>query len=245
MKDFTDSLVAWWREKTNGPLYFTYTVFVLGWNWRSIQVLLDSPTLFKTPRIEYINSQIELHFLGPGLDPILNAAWSLIPPAILTYVAIRFLPYVNAWSHDIHLRHYFTRKEAWDKAQLEYERKKTTTLQQRTEVKKRQTRARTELNKVLSQDEKWEEELGSLLSDRMLTLAMEAAYTAVYRTAGSYNSNNLAFNSYSETFIEPEHLARLDVLDLIKTAGNKIALTGKGKYFLKRLQDLKMISNAS
>ncbi len=238
MKDFTDSLVAWWREKTNGPLYFTYTVFVLGWNWKSIQVLLDSPTLFKHPRIEYINSYIQLHFFGPGLDPLLNAGWSLVPPAFLTYLAIEFLPYVNAWSHNVHLHHYFNRKEAWDKAQLEYERNKTTTLQQRTEVKREQTKAQTELNKVLSEDEKWEEELIALQNDMLLAQAMGSAYMAVYRTGGSYNSNTQSFNGYSETFIQPEQLARLDVLDLIKATGDRITFTPKGKYFLKRLQDL-------
>lgn len=242
MKDFTDSLVAWWREKTNGPLYFTYSIFVLGWNWRSIQVLLDSPTLFTTPRIEYLNSEIALHFFGPGWDPLLNAAWGLIPPAILTYLAIRYLPHVNAWSHNIHLRHYFSRKEAWDKAQIDYERKKVTTLVQRAEVKKKQTKARTELNKVLSEEEKWEEDLSALENDNLLGQAMGVAYLAVYRTGGTYNSNNQTFNDYNETFIPPEQLARLDVLDLVRTTGGKIAFTAKGKYFLKRLQDLGRIA---
>ncbi len=240
MKELTDSLVSWWREKTNGPLYFTYLTFLAGWNWRSIYILFfDSSESYSLPRLEYFNSFVALHGLGPWFDPVLNATWALVPPTLLTFLAVRYLPYVNAWAHDWHLKHYFRRKEAWDKASIDYERKQAGFYQQRTRATKAKRAAKTELDRVLTPEEKWDDEFANL--DQSGVDALQTLFRIIYNTSGSYSAipNSVSVVNRRSTYVSSQALARIDGLGVANinfTSGN-MSLTDKGKLFIRRLQE--------
>lgn len=244
MKDLSDSLVTWWREKTSGPLYFTYLIFLLGWNWRTVYVLFfDSKESLEITRLEYFNTFIEFHYFGPWFDPLLNTVWTFVPPIILTFLAIRYLPYVNAWAHDWHLKHYFSRKEAWDEASLKYDQKQTSALKERAEAAEEKKAVRTKLENILSPEEKWEDE--GVRLDEAGVDAVRALFRIVYKTFGRFSNtpNATTVSMGRSTYVTPDILARIDGLGIadIDFGKSEMSLTGKGKYFIKRLQEQKRI----
>ncbi len=122
MDGFWTSFSNWFNEKTSSPLYFTYTGFFIAWNWKFFQIIfLESETLFKTPRIEYIDSHLYIH-VHPWLDFILNPAWHVIPPAILTYSAIVHFPHIQKWAFDVYLNNRSDRKRMFLTKKLEDDR---------------------------------------------------------------------------------------------------------------------------
>jgi len=235
--NWAESLIGWWKEKTGSPLYLTYLVFVIFWNWKSVYILFfESEERLNRPRIEYLNEYMFESGIA-FLDPLLNMTLSFVPPLIFTYFSIKYLPYVHAWAHDIHLRHYYARKKAFDTADLQYERGKTTLLKEKGVQKRQQQVSRKQIESSLTQEERWEKEFEVIKADEKNVVAIKAAYETVYTTSGRFGSNTNSFLDSGITHIEPDILSRIDTLEIavIDWRTSRLTLTAKGKYFLRLL----------
>jgi len=124
MDGLLSSLSRWFNEKTSSSLYFTYIGFFIVWNWRFFQIVfLEKETLFSSPRIEYINSHllfsIPTYSQIPGwinsvMNSVANYGWHIVPPAILTYLTIIYLPYLHHWALEKDLENRFERRRMFE-----------------------------------------------------------------------------------------------------------------------------------
>ena len=170
-------------------------------------------------------------------DIVINIGWRIIPPAILTYLAIKYLPLVHVWAHRIHLENSFQRQEAYDLRNLEYERQKTSLLTKKAEQKVKQSIETKKIDKVQTQEEKWKEEFDQIKRQDLLH-AFQRLVAVLYKHGGvlygtqveNYLPNSSAIMAFAGTH------------DLISTekreSGSPIVqLTDKGKYFSRLLAD--------
>lgn len=252
-EDITKSIQDWFKEKTSSPLYFTYIIFLVAWNWKLFYILFfEDASLLKTSHIEYI-STFEFHinvfsnvFWSVIISWILNTGWHLIPPIIFTYLAIEYFPILHKWAHTIHIKNYFDRKLAWDNANLDYEKRRTKYLQQEVIQKGIQVSEKKKIEKIQTEEEKLEKELNQSLLDFQNLEAIKVAINVVYGTKGRYSNNFRDPNVVDgyRTFISSDFLSRLDTLGLItiNTRETQIEFTNKGKYYIRKLRELGRIN---
>ncbi len=249
MDGFWSSFSKWFNEKTGSPLYFTYIAFFITWNWKFFQIVfLESPSLFTTPKIEYISSHLPFS-TGQWivLDWILNTSWYIIPPAIFTFLAILYLPILHKWALEKYLNSHFERKELFETRQRKYnewqlslEKEKAETLGKIVTVKKRQLKQTAEIKKSTSKEEQWEEEFESIKGSALYIAGMSQLSNIIYNKSGKTRQFN--GTDYS-LLIGSEILALADSKGLINISGErgteKIELTEKGRFFMSHYLDSK------
>ncbi|KKW11184.1 MAG: hypothetical protein UY50_C0019G0012 [Parcubacteria group bacterium GW2011_GWA2_49_9] len=256
MEGFWSSVSSWWSEKTNSPLYFTYLGFLAVWNWKFFQVIfLESADLFSTPRIEYVKSALLFSVPVPESIPIwisglidwlANFSWHLMPPIIFTYLAIVYLPKLNAWAFDIHLTNHFSRKSAYRVANLAYEKGMEQSMKEVLESKDRQIQTQQKiqkkektLQKTLTDKERWEIEYNEFEKHPLFSKFQEIL-TSVYKHNGVIEyADTLSFRNKEILSLGADIKAVADAKKLITITdsdGNvtKIALTDKGRFFAEK-----------
>ncbi|MBI2120962.1 MAG: hypothetical protein HYT94_05060 [Parcubacteria group bacterium] len=240
MNEATKSFGEWFKEKTSSPFYFTFIGFVIIWNWKFFYILFwESSELFKAPRIEYVVSNFESSIFA-------HLTWFLFIPIVSTYIAIVWLPKLNAWAHKIYIKNHFERQRAYDRERLAYEREKTENLRNEVKEKTIQKELKYEVEKDLTQEEKWDLESKDLFSIDENISALRKANDAIYKTGGKFATEIANLNQSYATYIPPTLLSRLDTLSLASirnrsTNYGEISFTPKGKYFVLKLQNLKKI----
>ena len=248
MNDIAKSVWDWFKEKTSSPLYFTYIAFLIVWNWKFFYILFwEDSSLLSETKVEYVSTYfLNFQFGINGwqasewqnviLNWILNVIWHIAPPALLTLLAVVYLPYIQSWAHKIYIKNYFERKGVYDIENLEYEKRKTARLSQRVAQKEEQKKQVIRLEKALTQEEKWLAELDRVSSNQNYVEAIRRAYNAVYKTNTRFSNDISSANTLGFTYISAEYLSRLDTLGLVDIKSSTINFTDKGKFFLKELQ---------
>ena len=240
MDGFWSSVSSWWGEKTNSPLYFTYLGFLVVWNWKFFQVVfLESPDLFVAPRIEYIKSTLLFSVPIPEsipfwvsslVDWLSNLSWHIGPPIFFTFLAIVYLPRLNALAFDIHLNNYFARKNSFRNANLVYEKGETARLKEEVVEKKQQQVQKKAIEKAKTEDEKWDDEF--LENEKVLDESgFSILLTIIYDKTGHITdpmSGRLIVSKTAVAFADSFGLIQFN------DPRNRITLTEKGKYFSKK-----------
>ncbi|HVY72804.1 MAG TPA: hypothetical protein VG984_02015 [Candidatus Paceibacterota bacterium] len=247
MDGFWPSASKWFSEKTSSPLYFTYVGFFVVWNWKFFQIIfLENSALFEKPRVEYVTSNLYLHW-GHGLflDGLTSFLWHTLPPAILTIIAILFFPYAQKWALFYYLESRFERKRMFQSKQLEHnqwlldqEKLRSQTLKDIATEKVEQKKTEREIDRATTDQEKWDSEYNLLRSEGVsIDAAINNAEKIIYGHRGYYGTEK-----YEVNYISPDDLSLLDGVNLINIprGQNLIEFTEKGKYFVRASK----ISNA-
>lgn len=243
MSEFWSSFLKWFGEKANSPLYWTYFGFFVAWNWKFFQVIfLEHESLFRKPRIEYLESLLFHPTSIEFINWLVNLIWHVGPPAILTYAAIVWLPKIHHWAFEIYTENLFMRKLSFQKRKVQYEEDVATLTKKEATAKKVQATQKKEIEKAKTQEEKWDEELLSFSLVAENIQAFSVAVRAAYETAGEFTPN-AQHAGPAQTYIPARDLSRIDTWGIIEISkggyGQKLALTEKGKYFLRKLQEQK------
>ncbi len=240
MDELVKSIQIWLKEKTGSPLYFTYIAFLVVWNWKFFYVLLwENASLFKSPKIEYISQNIDVHFCSKiSIDPwcsisewLTNTIWHMAIPVGLTYIAIKYLPKVHAWAHQIHVQNHFDRLREFDRQNLLYEEDRTNSLVKEVKQKKEQKTAKNEIQESLTEEERWEEEYKEFSKGNLLS-SFKQVIDAIYENSGRIHEEFTGRRN-----VDSDTLANADIRSLIYFTDNdrsKIEFTAKGKYFAKK-----------
>lgn len=240
MADFWTSLSKWFDEKANSPLYWTYFAFLIVWNWKFFQIIfLEDSSLFTRPRVEYLSAFNLTPTNQVWFNWLLTAAWHILPPAILTYAAIVWLPRIHEWAFDIYTDNLFKRKMLFQRKKVEYEEEMAKLAKQEVVAKKATVKQRRTLEKTKTQEEKWEEEINPFASSAENFQAFSAAVRVAYKAGGEITTQANDADSY-RNYISSQDLSRLDTWGLVEISkgrySQKLVLTEKGKYFLKAMR---------
>ena len=253
MTDFWKSVDEWLKEKTNSPLYFTFFVFYIAWNWKFFYFLfLEDSSLLIEPRINYIQN-LGFHFLPQKDFPdflnslIINLPTSIHffqwgtnflfhigPPAFFTYLAIKYFPKIYKWAHRIYLTGLTERRLAYAESELEYNKKLKLIRENVVQVKEEIEEA----NKKLSEKDIWEIDVFHDLKNQQLSTALLAAENIFYSQSGRYST--VPTNPSSGWgYIKTEDLSLLDGFGLIEVDNNQnhLSLTDKGKFYLLKIKN--------
>ncbi|OGG47999.1 hypothetical protein A3D66_02935 [Candidatus Kaiserbacteria bacterium RIFCSPHIGHO2_02_FULL_50_9] len=243
MDGFWSSFSKWSSEKTSSPLYFTYIGFFVAWNWKFFQIIfLEHSSLFISPRIEYISSELSFSLGNPILDFLANDAWHLIPPAIFTWVTIMYLPRVQKWALEKYLESRFERKRMFETKRHEHdqwilslERKKEKTLESIATSKASQAEKRKTIKGVTTQEELWEQEFEDFKKNHLYPKIRQV--TEVLYNNGGKTQKFQSDYGY-QRLIDSNILALVHTKGLVTISGSggseQIALTEKGKFFVSR-----------
>lgn len=245
MSEFWSTFSKWFEEKANSPLYWTYFGFFVAWNWRFFQIIfLEHESLFIQPRIVYLESILLQPTSIELVNWLFNLVWHVGPPAILTYAAFLWLPRVHHWAFEIYTENLFIRKLAFQKRRVQYEEYVAALTRKEAKAKRVQASQKKVIEKTKTQEEKWDDELVSFSLVNENTQAFSSAVRAAYETAGEFTPN-AQYAGIEQKYVPARDLSRLDTWGVIEISkggyGQKLALTEKGKYFLRKLQEQKKI----
>ncbi len=237
MGDILASIAKWFKERTTSPLYGTFVFSVILFNWKFFYILFwQDEDKLSLPKIEYVQRNIlDYQSLSTHITHF------LIFPIIITYLIVWWLPILSNWAHKKHTIFYYKRRLIIDSARLDYEKEEKNNLKSLSEVKKEQAVVKKEIQKNTSEEERWAGELHGITSLPKMIEAIKVAVRVVYEAAGRFTTD-YSYNGNYLVYISPDHLARLDtlgIINIIKGDGNsdKINLTEKGKFFVKKLQN--------
>ena len=238
MSELQSSLKTWFDDKISSPLYSTYLGFALIWNWHFFQViLLEDASLFKEPRIEYLKSVLFSPFNEAIWNWLLNTAWHILPPVLFTYLAIVYLPRLHKWAYEIYISHYFERKAMFYEYETRYEKKMLELTTQQVSAKKERVNQEQIIDKLRTQEEKWQEELEQVKRPHLLK-GFQALVDAMYKQGGFIYAH--AVEKYISN--ASEIIAFADINSLVEIEKNEsgvasIQLTDKGKHFSRILSN--------
>lgn len=227
MNDTWHSFVEWWKEKTSSSLYFAFIISFLVWNWKSFYVLFSSPDIAFWIKFKYLASQA--YCTNDWYCWIFNHAYALIPPGLMTFGIVVWLPKLNRIVHRIEVQEYFKRKKSYDEELEKYNSSKIQMLETQADSKKIEAKliekisvAEKQISKNLTQEEKWDKEYEE-----------EFAQTNLFYTFKLFLQKVYSPSPYRHNFAS-EMLAVADSFSLINlNKDNEILLTEKGKYFSK------------
>ncbi len=243
MDGFWDSVSIWLKEKTSSPLYFTYIAFFVAWNWKFFQLIfLEDASAFSTPRIEYIDGHLLFSFSVPWVWHwiavvcvwLANALWHVLPPAIFTFLSIKYLPMVHKWAFGIYVKNHFERKRMYREADLEYQKEKTVYTKEVAKEKKEQAKQKSIIKKSQTQEERWDEEYEDFKKDALFQ-KFQQIVDVVYTNKGE--TSTWAGAAY-QRLVGADILALAHAKGLVEISNQnsdeKISFTEKGRYFVKR-----------
>lgn len=222
--EFFNSITQWFRERAVSPLYGTYILSTIAWNWKFFYVLfLQDQAALSVPKIEYV----EQKFLSDGV--LIHFLWFFVIPAITTYVIVWWVPFVSGWAYRKHLEFYFRKKIIREEVKLAYEYKESRNLAELATIKEEQSTSKSKILKSLPNEELWEEEYKEFMNNKSITESFTFLISCIYQHSG-YISRTPGYMS------KPEAIAAFDVRNLINFTDftkNQITLTEKGRFFVK------------
>lgn len=230
MTNVLESFGEWWREKRNSSLYVTYIFFLILWNWKILFVLFIEKNI-----PEHVSSyQYAMSLYVPItenylLDFIIYKFLSLLVPAVLTFLAVKYLPNVNAWAHKIEGKNYFDRRLINDEQRSEFEKQRTRFLKNIAEQKEIQRVFNEDIEEKTTEKEVRQNEFAELAKDKNFVEAMNKAIDSIYYNAGSFNQGGFGKELLdlllARQIIEVEFRAQLHE--------SRLKFTLKGEEFAK------------
>lgn len=229
-------------DRLSSPFYgyFIIAWIVTNWHFLYISFFIDQEKLFEKTgllRNEYLFSILpqyqELQFW-----------WKFfILPLALTILFFWVFPYGTR----VFYRKSIRNQKALQIIELQENREKTVAekklvKEEKSLIKEEVARAKEEKRAAKETPEIiWEKEVETLSMDYNSTAAIKNVIKAIYETEGNFVTSGGIMTDW-QTRILPQHLARVDVLGLINiSSNNKLSLTNKGKYVVRRLQDRHLI----
>ena len=227
MGSLWESLLAWLKERTASPLYGTYIITTIIWNWKFFYVLFfQDQSSLSVPKIDYVTAKFLpdsnfWHIVG-------HIAYFWIPPIVITYLIIWWMPIITNLAYKVSADYHFQRKLAFDKANLEYERRQKDILGQLVTVKEAKVATEKKIERATTERERWESEY-QLFKKNNIFFRFGDVLNTIYRFQGYLGQYKLS----------PDILAVVDSRGLITLDNdrNQIELTEKGKYFAQRFFD--------
>jgi ribosomal protein S19E (S16A) len=231
MDELAKSISTWFKEKTSNPVYFTFLLYVVICNWRVFYVLFfEDATLLTMPRIEYAERfNVQNRLIG--------LLWHFVLPTLLTFITIRYLPYVYTWAHRYYTKHHFDRLRIADEARRDFERDRARFLAETAGYKEQQATNTRRIEQASSEEDRWYEEFNELYIDEQFVNALNTADRVIYGKTGRYVTRASEVAD-SNGLIIPAHLSILETIGLITIDHEKrrIQFTPKGLYFVKSLR---------
>lgn len=239
--DWFQSFIDWTKEKINSPLYITFVVAVILWNWKSFYVLFWLNTE-NFPGISQLNYSLLVsrhvsHTHIYQIDWSLNHLWFFLVPTLATFFVIWYLPKVHNLAHKRYLEFRFDRELEFDRQNSLYQkaRKNETSIQLETikDIADKTEKIAIIESKIpkANKPESWKIEYDS---NHDLRLSLEELADVIYKKKGSFKDD-------WGTTVVPAALPMWDLGGLVNyDGGNAISLTEKGRYFLGHLLNDKM-----
>ena len=230
MENIFNSFGEWWREKRNSSIYFTYIFFLVLWNWKFLFLLFVEENIPKhVSSFQYAMSLHEPVTNICWIDFLLYKCWALLVPVLLTFLAIKYLPRVNAWAHKIEGKNYFDRRLVYDEQRSEFEKQRTKFLRDIADQKEKQRKYKEDIEDQTTDKEQWQNEFAELVTDTNFVKAMSNAIDSIYYKMGNFNQG--AFGKELLDLL----LARQIVAVQLRKQSNEARLefTPKGEEFAK------------
>ncbi len=228
MNEIWNSITMWFKERTTSPLYGAYIFSTIVWNWKFFFTLfLQDQASLPMPKIEYI----EKIFLSDS--PVWHFIAFFVPPILITYAIIWWLPIISGLAHECHLRFYFYRKSIYDKERLSYEESRKHDLKRLAGIKEEQVASEKRIQKNLSNEERWEEEYREFSKSSTFE-RFDQIINVIYERNGYIHEQN------GKRPVDSDVIAAADTRGLIKFSGAsryQIDFTEKGKFFAKKYLD--------
>ncbi len=253
---YADSLKEWLKDKNNSSIYFTFVFSFIAWNWQFFYTLFFISVDDFSGKVSLIDYALSrAHILQTpltlfGIDfwdqdvlaPIINFFWLFSIPAIVTYLMLWRIPWLNVLAHRKSLIFFFQRKSELDRQKSIYYKNKsqeaTSQLNTLKELEKK-SEAKVKLEKSIddnsSYEDKQKQELTEFMNQKGNLVALRRANELVYKYRGYYETEPSKIR-----YIDPEALSKLDVNGLVEWADSsvdRINFTDKGKFFLRNLKD--------
>ena len=230
MENILDSFGEWWRERRNSSLYFTYIFFLILWNWKFLFMLLIEENVPKyLSSFQYAMSLYQPITNNSWVDFFLYKSWELLVPVLLTYLAIRYLPRVNAWAHRIEGKNYFDRRLVYDEQRAEFEKQRTNLLREIAGQKEKQKGYKEDIEEQTTEKEQWQNEFSELANDNDFIKAMGNAIDSIYYRAGSFNQGE--FGKELLNLLLARQIVVVEFRQQISEA--RLKFTQKGEEFAK------------
>lgn len=236
MSELLSSLSKWFSEKANSPLYWTYFGFFVAWNWKFFQIIfLEDPSLFDTPRVEYLSSLLYAPFGIQLVNWIVNVLYHIVPPILFTYLAIVYLPTLHKWAFEIHLTHHFDRRSLFQEKKALYEEKMARLLKKEATAKKERIVQETIIEQNKSVAEKAEEEFSDIKTHPIFN-KFNQIVDSIYKYGGRTNPR---INGDNVRIVDTDTLAFFHSRGLVNIKLDKsnyeiIELTDKGKLIVSK-----------
>ena len=241
MTNYLESFKEWFKERTASPLYGTFIFSVILWNWRFFYILFwQDETILSLPRIEYVQKNI--------LD--LQSFWYHILffvffPILSTVIIIWILPIFSSYAHSRSTKFYFDRKRIFDVQDKLYKKQETEDLKK---VKRETIKQTHVLEEIVSESKKkqnaeakvaalWEQEyvgFKETLRSKVLSSVNELIYV--------YNGKNL--DVYNRPTVNSNDIAYAHtsgIIGLTRGSSDTYILTEKGKYFIKKYLESRIL----
>ena len=242
MENFWQSLLAWLKERTASPLYITFVVAFIVWNWEVVYLLLWRGEIVSQSGLSTIVNSYQ-HWgmatlsdsFGTRILPLIDPLYHLLPPAALTYVSIVWLPCIANEAYEISRNHYESRFNIDAELKAKRAKKDADRAEEMRDDAKRRADAVTEtkqsnetIKKVLTEEEKWDLEFEEIKPTKHYAYFRKLK-NCIYEYHGSISNSN--YVDYSE--IIPFFHAH-NIIEYDDKSKSSIDLTEKGKYFMKK-----------
>jgi hypothetical protein len=230
MSELWNSVANWFKERTTSPLYGTFLLSLILWNWKFFYILFwQNEAKLVLPRIEYV----QIYLLNQE-GFLYHLFYFLILPLISTYFIVWWLPFLSNLAHKKSIDFYYARKLTIDQARLDYEKKEKKTLDSISTVKKEQAETKKEIEKNTAAEEVWGFEFDNFKQHPIYS-EMQKLKEIIYDNSGQTRRwNGLVY----QLAIDSNTLATADSLGLILIKGigkdERIELTPKGKFFMSK-----------
>ncbi len=240
MNEVFNGAVEWFKEKTSSPLYFVFTLALIGTHWKYFFTLFFEDHLPSgVTRIEYAGQLLDgilvtifFEWLNVLLTPIINFLYHSFIPAIIAYLAVFQLPKIYNIAHSKNLLFHFKRKLEFDLQANKYEKERVGLLKEReravvaqqetTEKIAKAKKSQKETEKTFSKEDTWESEFQELKNENKEEY-MNLDYLRKILISPFIDGN------------ERSHVVYAQAIGLMDFEDNRRAvLTEKGKYFVKR-----------
>ena len=231
MENIFNSFNEWLRERRNSSLYFTYIFFLILWNWKVLFLLfIENNVPRYTSNFEYAMSLYTPLTAYSLIDFLLYKVSALLVPALLTFLAIKYLPKLNSWAHKIGVGNYFDRRLVYDEKRADFEDKRTDFLKRIAEQKEKQKGYRIDIEEQTTDKEKWQNEFADLVADNNLPFskAMSSAIDSIYYRRGNFNQGE--FGRELLDLLLSYQIVTVQIRDGV---GERLEFTKKGEEFAK------------
>lgn len=230
MENILSSFGEWWRERRSNSLYFTYVLFLILWNWKFLFLLfIEDHIPLHVSSFQYAMSLYSSITGTYWIDLLIYKSWALLMPALFTFLAIKYLPWVNAWAHEIELKNYFSRRLGYDEKRAEFEEKRTIFLKRIAAEKEKQKGYKDDIEEQTTEKEKWQNEFTELAKDSEFIMAMSKAIDSIYYHAGIFNQG-----AFGRELLDLLLARQIVVVQFRKQVSEaRLEFTPKGEEFAK------------